>query len=143
MNEVPSPCKDINELLPHVQGRVLKWLQACKDNGIDILIYETYRTPERQKALYAIGRTVDKDKPVVTSTLNSMHIRRRAIDFVPTIKRVPQWNDIALYNKAIDLAIALGFESGRSYKIKDYPHLQYMLAPLPTEESIPPRYKGL
>jgi len=51
-----------------------------KTVGCKITIGETWRSPERQKWLYASGRT--RNGPIVTKTLNSRHIIGKAIDIV-------------------------------------------------------------
>lgn len=53
---------------------------------VDFRVIEGVRTPERQRELYAQGRT--KPGPVVTWTLNSNHFRQRdgfghAVDLLP------------------------------------------------------------
>lgn len=53
---------------------------------VDFKVIEGVRTPERQRALYAQGRTAPG--PVVTWTLNSNHFRQRdgfghAVDLLP------------------------------------------------------------
>ena len=53
---------------------------------VDFKVIEGVRTPERQRELYAQGRT--KPGPVVTWTLNSNHFRQRdgfghAVDLLP------------------------------------------------------------
>jgi myo-inositol catabolism protein IolC len=50
--------------------------------GFKILVYETFRTPERQIYLYAIGRTIAPIGRMVTYTLNSCHRYGIAADLV-------------------------------------------------------------
>ncbi len=71
----------INELDPSIQWAGNAWLTECRRLNLRFKITEAYRTPERQKELYALGRT--KPGQIVTYTLNSNHIRRLAVDVLP------------------------------------------------------------
>jgi hypothetical protein len=72
---------NIDGLEPMTQERARKWLALCKKAGLKIKVLETRRSKERQKALYAIGRTTQKDRSPVTYTLQSRHIVGEALDF--------------------------------------------------------------
>jgi hypothetical protein len=52
---------------------------------IDIMITSTYRDFEYQDYLYSIGRTIEKNKPIVTNAKGgeSIHNYRLAFDFAP------------------------------------------------------------
>ena len=52
--------RSVDDLVPAVKAKALKFVSACSEQGIDILIYCTYRDEESQNDLYAQGRT----KPV-------------------------------------------------------------------------------
>ena len=90
-------------LAPAFCDRVLAWLKACRDAGLQPYVYEGLRTSARQNELYAIGRTVQRTKPKVTNAKagQSMHQYGFAIDFVP-LKQAkadgmmePDWSDKA------------------------------------------------
>jgi peptidoglycan L-alanyl-D-glutamate endopeptidase CwlK len=58
--------------------KAIRLLMAMDCLGHPIFIVETYRSQERQAALYAKGRTEPGAR--VTWTLNSMHTQGRAVD---------------------------------------------------------------
>lgn len=67
------------------QWAALCWLNDCANLGYNFRISEAYRTTERQKQLYAQGRT--KKGSIVTHmdgvTKMSMHQKRLAVDVYP------------------------------------------------------------
>mgnify|MGYP000123790209 CR=1 FL=1 len=71
-----------------------EWLRRCNARGVAILIYETYRSPERQDTLYAQGRT--SEGPIVTNARagESKHQDRVAIDSVPWEQAIMEGGDI-------------------------------------------------
>lgn len=103
------------------------FLDECEKEGIDILIYCTYRDPAEQNALYQIGRT--KPGRVVTDARGgeSWHNHRSAFDFVPLLNGKPQWDNKSLYTKAGAIAEMVGLEwAGRwTGKLKETAHCQY------------------
>jgi len=79
MTSVTTTCRDLAELLPAAQTACRLLFQECFKAGIkNIFITETYRSQERQKYLYAQGRT--RSGQIVTWTLNSNHKSRLAWD---------------------------------------------------------------
>ncbi len=58
MTSVTTTCRDLAELLTAAQTACRLLFQECYKAGIkNIFITETYRSQERQKYLYAQGRT--------------------------------------------------------------------------------------
>ena len=119
--------RSLDDLLPQVKALAENFISSCKKQGVDILIYCTYRSKEEQDELYKLGRT-EKGK-IVTNARGgySWHNYRRAFDFVPIVHGKPQWSDNALYTKAGGIAESVGLEwSGRwSGKLKETAHCQY------------------
>lgn len=119
--------RSLDDLLPPAKRRAEQFLSACDAQGLDILIYCTYRSPEEQNELYAQGRT--KSGRIVTNARggDSFHNHRCAFDFVPLVAGKPAWNDSSLYAKAGSIAEAVGLEwSGRwSGKLRETAHCQY------------------
>ena len=66
-------CRDLTKLHPEVQERALNVLQDCGEAGLNVDIFETLRTLERQKWLKSNG---------YSKTLNSYHMLGLAVDFV-------------------------------------------------------------
>ncbi len=58
-------------------------MAATRAQGFQVLVYEMFRTLQRQKYLYAIGRTVPPLGRYVTYTLDSCHRYGIAADIVP------------------------------------------------------------
>ena len=119
--------RSLDDLLPQVKERALRFTNTCALQGMDILIYCTYRSPDEQDALYALGRT--KPGHIVTNARagDSFHQHRVAFDFVPLVAGKPAWNDKDLYLKAGGIAEGIGFEwAGRwTGKLRETAHCQY------------------
>jgi len=117
----------ISDLEPIVRKKAEAFEAACKAEGLDILIYCTYRSPEEQDELYAQGRT--KPGNIVTNARGgqSFHNFRCAFDFVPLLAGKPQWGDKALYLKVGIVAESVGLEwAGRwTGKFKETAHCQF------------------
>ncbi|GAA5514758.1 hypothetical protein Dcar01_03519 [Deinococcus carri] len=77
--------RDPNHLHQLYRTPLEHWLADArawgKPRGIEVCVYETFRTAERQAWLYAQGRT--RPGPVVTYTLDSSHEYGLAADWVP------------------------------------------------------------
>lgn len=78
----PKRQNDINLLVPYVADRVRRIFAAMENRGFDPIAFETLRTPERQRYLYSIGRTRQRQRKPVTWTLNSNHFKGKAVDVV-------------------------------------------------------------
>ena len=106
---VTTTCRDLSELKQVAQTACRLLFQECYKAGIkNIFITETYRSPERQKYLYAQGRT--RPGQIVTWTLNSNHSSRLAWDIAcssPT-----SLYDVATLNKVGAIAMKLGITWG-------------------------------
>ena len=49
--------RKIEDLHPKLQPLALAFKRACRDRGVDVLIYMTYRSCQEQNDLYQQGRT--------------------------------------------------------------------------------------
>lgn len=68
-----------DRLHPELREKVERVIERmASEHGIQVRLTEGYRTPERQRHLYAQGRT--RPGPVVTWTTDSLHSRGRAAD---------------------------------------------------------------
>ncbi len=81
----PPQDRDLDHLRQVFRTPLEQWRAAaeawCAPRGLKILIYETFRTADRQAHLYAQGRT--RPGPVITYTLDSAHEYGVACDWVP------------------------------------------------------------
>ena len=85
--------RDLSYLEPSVRTKVAKGLELCRSRGLDVLIYQTYRSFEEQAAEYAKGRTMPGVNPTTKNPKGSpvtwakpgesWHQWGRAIDLVP------------------------------------------------------------
>lgn len=118
--------RDLKDLLPPVQVKANAFIDACKKQGIDILITSTLRDIESQNALYAQGRSAPGN--IVTNARGgqSFHNFACAFDFVPLVNGKPNWNDLALFRKCGEIGESLGLEwAGRWHSFPELAHMQY------------------
>ena len=80
--------KGVDETLVNIVKR------AIEISEIDFSVLEGVRTLERQRELYAQGRT--STGKVVTWTMKSRHIEGKAVDLVPYPL---DWNDLSKFDK--------------------------------------------
>lgn len=66
--------------------------RASEISAVDFMVSEGLRTIERQRELYAQGRT--KPGPKVTWTLHSKHLEGNAVDLVPYVNGKVDWNNL-------------------------------------------------
>jgi peptidoglycan L-alanyl-D-glutamate endopeptidase CwlK len=90
----------LNQLHPKVKELALQHIQKCKEAGIDLCIYCTYRSIEEQNALYAQGRT--KPGKIVTRAKGgqSFHNYRVAYDCAPIVNGRIAWGRSDLLSKS-------------------------------------------
>lgn len=114
-----------------------EWLKQCWSAGLDPLITCTYRSPEEQDELYALGRTAPGKKVTNLRGGQSKHNAKNgdvpaalAFDFVPMrngkcVWGVTQPEDKAIWEKYITIAENLGLVCGARWKsLRDWPHLE-------------------
>lgn len=86
----------LTDLRPEIRPQVDAFLDACAQEGIDVLVTCTLRSNADQAALYAKGRTVAPigRRFVVTDAPpgQSAHNYGLAIDVVPMVNGKPDWN---------------------------------------------------
>ena len=127
--------RDVKQLHPRLQKKVIQLQDECKKQGIVIGIGECLRTVAEQDMLYAKGRTTGGS--IVTnckgSTYSSMHQWGVAFDFylIMDVDGDGKTNDDAynnatrLFNQVGAIGKKLGLEWGGSWKSPvDLPHFQ-------------------
>lgn len=145
--DIITSCRDTNELNVLVKTMLDLALEDIKNQGVNPLIVETYRSQERQNYLYCQGRSIDEcvikgiirgfavkyynpKVGKVTWTLNSEHKGRKAIDLVPQRKidgkMTAIWNAKDPQTQIIIKTMKkYGFEAGVDFKTTpDSPHFQ-------------------
>lgn len=127
--------RNVSQLHPELQKKVVKLQKECLKVGIKIKIGECFRTVAEQNALYAKGRTAPGS--IVTNakgnSYSSMHQWGVAFDFfldMDVDKDGKKSDDVfnnatKLFNKVGAIGKKLGLEWGGDWKsIKDLPHFQ-------------------
>lgn len=141
--EIKTTCRDMKELNPLVEFLATAALKEIKTSGVNPLVVETYRPKERQYYLYGQGRTVvtcqgagmpkkysekyaNPKMAKVTWTLDSMHIKRLALDVIPQRDGKAIWNAKDKQTlQIISIMEKYGFEAGANWKNSpDSPHFQ-------------------
>lgn len=119
--------RKLEDLHPKVKNLAEQFIKKCAEQGIDVLIYSTYRDAAAQNALYAQGRT--KPGKIVTNAKagQSYHNWRCAFDFVPVVDGKARWDDKEAYKTCGIIGESLGLEwAGRwTGKLKETAHMQY------------------
>ena len=98
----PLQNRDKNALHPDFRERLDKWLDAAAAHGYDILVYETFRTPERQQWLYGAGRSRPPFGRYLTYTMDSCHRYGLAADLVPLVSGRADWSGYDKLYKEVD-----------------------------------------
>ena len=118
--------RDIALLRPDVSANCQKWLELCKEAGLNVLITNTVRDKEYQEYLYAQGRT--RPGSIVTNGRTpTFHADTAglAFDFCKNVKG-HEYDDNAFFIKAAALAKKMGFSWGGDWKsFPDMPHIQW------------------
>ena len=118
--------REIDRLRPDVAANCRKWLELCKESGLNVLITKTVRDREYQEYLYAQGRT--RPGSIVTNgkapTFHADNVGC-AFDFCKNVKG-HEYDDNAFFHKAAAIAKGMGFSWGGDWKsFVDKPHIQW------------------
>ncbi len=119
--------RSLDDLIPEAKQRVEAFINACKAEGIDLLITSTYRDLDSQNALYAQGRTAPGRIVTNAKGGQSFHNYRCAVDVVPLINGKPNW-DVSdpVWKKLGKLGKDSGLEwAGDWVSFKETAHFQY------------------
>ena len=119
--DVTKTIRSISELTPLAQTACNMFMKRCKEEGLNVLITETYRSQERQNYLYEQGRTRPGNK--VTWTKNSRHTSRRAWDICKNVKG-QEYSDSGFFKACGAIADELGIIWGGTWKTPDTPHFE-------------------
>ena len=119
--------RSLDELIPQAKERVEKFIELCKENGIDLLVTSTYRDMESQTALYNQGRTTEGKIVTNAKAGDSFHNYRCAVDVVPLVNGKPDWDSASpVWAKVGELGKESGLEwAGEWHTFKELAHFQY------------------
>ena len=120
--------RSLADLDPQARTVCNAHLDLCRAAGIELLVTSTWRDYEAQDGLYAIGRTVQKERRVVTNAKagHSWHNFKCAWDVVPVVSGKPVWDDKdPVWRRVIQLGKEAGAEAGAEWtSFPDLPHFQ-------------------
>ena len=115
---------NILHLHPKVRVAVVKVYTQLQSEEIPFQIFEAFRYPERQKELYAQGRTKPGDIVTYAQAWSSFHQYGLAVDFVLYINGAWSWNDKGTKLKWWNKMHQLGADEGLMRLNFETPHLQ-------------------
>lgn len=114
-----------NLLYPPFAQKLIKAVQNARNAGIPVEIFETYRTIERQRHLYAKGRTSAGPKRTNARPGRSWHNYGIAADIVMRDENGYNWDKTNLYVSAAKYFEAQGlYWSGRNQRFVELVHYQ-------------------
>lgn len=118
--------RDINDLKPEIKMKALRFVELCKQKGIDILIVCTLRTSEEQDDLWQSGRT--KAGKILTNLKGgkSKHNFGLAFDFCVLANGKCDWNNKDAFLEAGKIGESVGLLwAGRwTGKLKETGHFE-------------------
>lgn len=111
---------DLDQLDSAFRIKVDSFLLDCTSQGIDLIVFETYRTPARQDRLKNKGLSK-------LSGGYSKHQHGKAIDVVPLVNGKPKWKGkgmLQVWEKIGKIGKKHGFTWGGDWRMRDYCHLE-------------------
>ena len=120
--------RSLTDLDPAAREVCNSHLALCRHAGIELIVTSTWRDFEAQAGLFAIGRTVQRERRPVTNARagHSWHNFKVAWDVVPVVEGKPVWdaND-PLWKEVVRLGKQAGAEAGADWEtFPDLPHFQ-------------------
>lgn len=117
--------RDVTQLHPRLQTKIVELKALCKKEGLELGIGECLRTVAEQNALYAQGRTTSGS--IVTNakgtSYSSQHQWGIAVDFYKNVKG-HAFDDVKFFDKVGVLAKSIDLGWGGDWKNPvDKPHL--------------------
>ena len=120
--------RDVMDLETPARLVCAQHIGECRSRGIELLVTSTWRDIEAQNGLYAIGRTVNPERRIVTNAKGgkSWHNYRCAWDVVPLIGGKCVWDPFnPVWKEVVAIGKNLGAEAGADWpKFPDLPHFQ-------------------
>lgn len=112
---------DLDALHPHFHEKINQLISICKNKGIELAIVESYRSSAKQNEYKALGKKYTK-----ASGGHSKHQYGLAVDLVPVINSVPQWDNARLWKKVGAIGEQLGLRwGGRWRTLYDPGHFEW------------------
>ncbi len=112
---------DLQSLHPFFRDRIIQLVQLCKQKGIELAVVETYRTAAKQHEYKTLGAKYTR-----SGAGKSKHQYGMAVDVVPMIDSIAQWDDKALWRKVGVIGERLGLRwGGRWRSLYDPGHFEW------------------
>ncbi len=102
---------DLDALHPYFRDKVSTLISLCKAKGIQLAIVESYRTHAKQNEYKAMGKGYTR-----SGGGKSKHQYGLAIDVVPMVDSVAQWDNPRLWRKVGSIGEQLGLRWGGRWK---------------------------
>ena len=112
---------DLDALHPYFRDKVITLIALCKAKGIELAVVESYRTHSKQNEYQSMG-----NKYTRAAGGKSKHQYGLAVDVVPMIDSVAQWNNVKLWRKVGVIGEQLGLRwGGRWRELYDPGHFEW------------------
>lgn len=112
---------DLNALHPYFHEKIIQLISICKSKGIELAIVESYRTIAKQNEYKTLGKKYTK-----AGGGHSKHQYGLAVDVVPVIDSVAQWDNARLWKKVGAIGEQLGLRwGGRWRTLYDPGHFEW------------------
>ena len=102
---------DLDALHPYFRDKVSSLITMCKAKGIELAIVESYRTHSKQNEYKSMGGNYTR-----SGGGKSKHQYGLAVDVVPMIGSVAQWDNAKLWRKVGVIGEQLGLRWGGRWK---------------------------
>lgn len=102
---------DLDALHPYFRDKIITLMAMCKSKGIELAIVESYRTHSKQNEYKSMGKNYTR-----SGGGKSKHQYGLAIDVVPIIDSVAQWDNAKLWRKVGVIGEQLGLRWGGRWK---------------------------
>jgi peptidoglycan LD-endopeptidase CwlK len=123
-----KPTNKLEYLAPRFRAAVEAAIAECRANGLDAVVYETYRSNELQSVYFARGRTVKPPVAPVTNAMENLfswHGYGLAVDVIHATK---QWDvPESWFARVAEVFKKHGCKWGGDWTTKDLPHFQWGL----------------
>ncbi len=102
---------DLDALHPYFREKVALLISICKEKGIELALVETYRTRAKQNEYKSMGKKYTR-----SGGGHSKHQYGLAVDVVPIVDSVAQWDDYKLWRKIGVVGEQLGLRWGGRWR---------------------------
>lgn len=102
---------DLHSLHPYFRDRIIELVDACRKQGIELAVVETFRTHAKQSEYFGMGRKYTRSKGG-----KSKHQYGLAVDVVPIVDSVAVWDNTALWRKIGAIGERLGLRWGGRWR---------------------------